>query len=154
MVRDPAQFQSACRFGADLTTTWQVTCIAEQQHTAAPSTRQNTIAGHDMVRDLPPELLETSDPLTEFCATHKFAAFEHSLLKMGIAEPSELADVSDAQLAAIGFNALQLRRLRKLVPARVAAASLDQNSTSACVQASPAAVDQSVDVATAINGAE
>ena len=109
-----------------------------------------------MIRDLPPELRATSDSLSQFCEAHKFAAFEGALLKMGIVEPSELAGVSDAQFTAIGFNAIQLRRLRQQVPARSAIPPSEPNPTSTYVQPSPAGVDQSVDVAvsTAIGGAE
>ena len=95
--------------------------------------------------------VHAADPLTEFCALNKFAAFELALLEMGIAEPSELADATDAELTAIGFNNFQLKRLRRLIPARSAAATVVPNATTPLTQP---AVDQSVDVTTAIGGAE
>eukprot|EP01043_Picozoa_sp_COSAG02_P010664 COSAG02_NODE_380_length_23483_cov_8.034382_2_plen_777_part_00 len=55
--------------------------------------------------------------LTEFCAQNKFGAFEVALSQLGVAEASELEDVTDEQLQAIGFNAIQLKRLRKQIPA-------------------------------------
>jgi hypothetical protein len=95
-----------------------------------------------------------ADPFAEFCAANKFAAFEGALLEMGIAEPSELADVSDAELTSIGFNSYQLKRLRKLIPTRSDDASAVSIPSVTHHQASPAGVDQSVDVTAAISGSE
>ena len=37
-------------------------------------------------------------------------------MELGVAEPSELADVTDEQLTSIGLNAIQLKRVRRLIP--------------------------------------
>ena len=60
--------------------------------------------------------LQPPDPLTEFCAANKLAAFELALVELGVAEPRELADVTDEQLTSIGLNAIQLKRVRRVVP--------------------------------------
>jgi hypothetical protein len=99
----------------------------------------------------------TTLTLTEFCTINKFSAFEAAIADFGVAVPSELEDVTDAQLTAVGFNTIQLKRLRKQIPAATAAAAtplpsnppMQQQVTTANVAAlsPPAAVDESVDVA-------
>ena len=84
-------------------------------------------------------------------------------------EASKIADVTDEQLTAIGLNTLQLKRLRRIIPAAATEEvpeSVDSqhsslvDSTGGDLSAPPAAnvnVDESVDVsvsAAAINGAE
>jgi len=117
---------------------------------------------------------EQPDVLAEFCTQHKFTVFQLALVEMGVAEPSEIADVTDEQLTAIGLNALQLKRMRRIIPAAAAVAteevpeSVDSqnpslesvDSTGGNLGAAPAAnasVDESVDVsvsAAAISGVE
>ena len=58
-------------------------------------------------------------------AVNKFTAFEVALEELGVANAKELADVSDEQLTQVGLNAIQLKRLRRQVPA--AAAAVDQS---------------------------
>ena len=117
---------------------------------------------------------EQPDVLAEFCTQHKFTVFQLALVEMGVAEPSEIADVTDEQLTAIGLNALQLKRMRRIIPAAATVAteevpeSVDSqnpslesvDSTGGNLGAAPAAnaiVDESVDVsvsAAAISGVE
>ena len=114
---------------------------------------------------------EQPDVLTDFCAQHKFTGFELALVEMGVAAPSEIADVTDEQLTAIGLNALQLKRMRCIIPAAATEEvpeSVDSqnpslesvDSTGGNLGAAPAAnavVDESVDVsvsAAAISGVE
>jgi hypothetical protein len=116
---------------------------------------------------------EQPDVLAEFCTQHKFTVFQLALAEMGVAEPSEIADVTDEQLTAIGLNALQLKRMRRIIPAAAVATeevpeSVDSqnpslesvDSTGGNLGAPPAAnavVDESVDVsvsAAAISGVE
>ena len=89
--------------------------------------------------------------LTDFCSQNKFGAFEVELAKLGVAEASELEDVTDEQLKAIGFNAIQLKRLRKQIPAASSlgptAAAAQTNAVVATSQGA-GAVDHSVDVST------
>jgi hypothetical protein len=61
--------------------------------------------------------------LADFCAANKFTAFEAALEVLGVAEASELEYVTDEQLTAIGFNAIQLKRLRKHFPVATEATS-------------------------------
>ena len=96
--------------------------------------------------------------LAEFCAVNKFTTFEAALSDLGVSEAPELEDVTDAQLTAIGFNAIQLKRLRKQVPAAAAAPAAPSTQTTVNIaavspqpqQASQATttnyVDQSVEV--------
>jgi hypothetical protein len=92
-----------------------------------------------------------ADPmtLTEFCAQNKFGAFEASLAELGIIEASELEDVTDEQLKAIGFNAIQLKRLRKKI-------LVVQSDVTAAMSQAVVMVDQSVDVSapSSIGGSE
>jgi hypothetical protein len=118
---------------------------------------------------------EQPDVLAEFCTQHKFTVFQLALAEMGVAEPSEIADVTDEQLTAIGLNALQLKRMRRIIPIPAAAVATEEvpesvdsqnpslesvDSTGGNLGAAPAAnavVDESVDVsvsAAAISGVE
>eukprot|EP01043_Picozoa_sp_COSAG02_P028087 COSAG02_NODE_1686_length_11319_cov_78.896702_2_plen_1262_part_00 len=54
--------------------------------------------------------------LSEFCEEHKFTAFESALEDLGVAVPSELVDVTNEELEHIGFNPIQLKRLRRETP--------------------------------------
>lgn len=80
------------------------------------------VTGAPLITSAAPQSL-TEGSLTAFCAAHKFSAFIEALEKLGVAEAIELADVTDGQLAQVGFNGIQIKRLRRLVPA----AGLDQS---------------------------
>ena len=95
--------------------------------------------------------------LTEFCAQNKFGAFEVALDQLGVVEAAELEDVTDEQLKAIGFNDIQLKRLRKQIPAACSVGQTAQ-APQTNVAVAVTAVDQSVDVgappASSIGGSE
>ena len=51
-------------------------------------------------------------------ATNKLEAFAAALAELGVEEVSELADITDADLASIGVNKVQIKRVRRVVPER------------------------------------
>ena len=51
-------------------------------------------------------------------ATNKLEAFAAALAQLGVEEVSELADITDADLASIGVNQVQIKRVRSVVPER------------------------------------
>ena len=134
--------------------------LQQQQGLQAPLI-QNVEPGSAslIIQNTSPPAVAKAGPvtLTEFCAQNMFGAFEVALAQLGVAEPSELEDVTDEQLQAIGFNAIQLKRLRRQIPAASSAGPTAPTTQISMPQA-VAAVDQSVDVSApptgSIGGAE
>ncbi len=56
-------------------------------------------------------------------ATHKLEQFAQALSELGVGEPSDLVDVTDAELACAGLKPVHINRLRRQVPAADAPAS-------------------------------
>lgn len=50
-------------------------------------------------------------------ATQKLEQFAEALGDLGVEEPSDLADITDAELASAGLKAAHINRLRRQVPA-------------------------------------
>lgn len=60
-------------------------------------------------------------------ATNRLEAFAAALAELGVEEASDLADITDADLASIGVNKIQIKRLRRMVPERKIVVEMGQS---------------------------